>query len=91
MPAAYDLLASKKRVNVLKKVKAQGTWKLCPAVVEANGKLKDRVKVNGRVESHPEGVYYGILRPRLATCPSTRPPASSSPPRRSAKMLSDTG
>lgn len=31
---------------------------MCPAVVEANGKLKDRVKVNGRVESHPEGVYY---------------------------------
>lgn len=45
-------------MNVLKKVKVQGTWKLCPAVVEANGKLKDRVKVNGRVESHPEGVYY---------------------------------
>jgi hypothetical protein len=27
-------------------------------VVKANGKLKDRVKVNGRVESHPEGVYH---------------------------------
>lgn len=58
MPAAYDLLASKKRVNVLKKVKVEGTWRLCPAVVEANGKLRDRIKVNGRVESHPEGVYY---------------------------------
>jgi hypothetical protein len=55
MPAAYDLLASKKRVNVLKKVKVQGTWKLCPTVVEANGKLRERVKVNGHVEVHPEG------------------------------------
>jgi hypothetical protein len=56
--SAYDFFASKKRVNVLKKVKVQGTWKLCPAVVEANGKLRDRVKVNGHIESHPEGVYY---------------------------------
>ena len=57
MPA-YDFFAAKKRVNVLKKVKVNGAWKLCPAVVEANGKLRDRVKVNGHVEVHPEGVYF---------------------------------
>lgn len=51
-------LASKIRVNVLKKVKVNGQWKFCPAVVEANGRLKDRVRIHGITESHPEGVYY---------------------------------
>lgn len=46
------------KVNVLKKVKVDGKWKLCPVVVEPNGKLKDRVQVNGRTEVHSEGVYY---------------------------------
>src|SRR5262249_11506386 len=50
--------ASKTRVNVLKKVKVNGQWKLCPVVVEATGRLKDRVRTNGRTEVHPEGVYY---------------------------------
>lgn len=58
MAAAYDLFRSKRRVNVLKKVKVNGIWKFCPAVLETNGKLKDKVRVNGRVEVHPEGVYY---------------------------------
>ena len=58
MSAAYDLFASKERVNVLKKVKVQGAWKMCPAVVEPNGKLKDRVKINGHIEVHSEGVYF---------------------------------
>src|SRR5260370_20825911 len=58
MSPAYDLFGWKKRVNVLKKVKVNGIWKLCPAVVEPNGKLKDKVKVNGHVEVHAEGVYY---------------------------------
>jgi len=46
------------KVNVLKKVKVDGKWKLCPVVVEPSGKLKDRVQVNGRTEVHDEGVYY---------------------------------
>lgn len=49
---------SKTRVNVLKKVKVNRSWKLCPAVVERSGKLKDRVHINGRAEVHSEGVYY---------------------------------
>lgn len=48
----------RKRVNILKKVKVQGSWKLCPAVIEASGKLKDRVRVHGRIETHPEGIYF---------------------------------
>jgi len=58
MSSAYGLLGFKKRVNILKKVKVDGSWKLCPAVVEPNGKLQDKVKVSGRTETHPEGVYY---------------------------------
>jgi integrase/recombinase XerD len=46
------------KVNVLKKVRVDGKWKLCPVVVEPSGKLKDRVQVNGRTEVHNEGVYY---------------------------------
>jgi len=46
------------KVNVLKKVKVDGQWKLCPVIAEAGGKLKDRVQVNGRAEVHNEGVYY---------------------------------
>jgi hypothetical protein len=46
------------RVNVLKKVKMGTGWKLCPAVHEANGHLRDRVRVNGQIEVHCEGVYY---------------------------------
>ncbi len=49
---------SKTRVNILKKVKVGGAWKLCAAVPEANGKLKDRIRVGGRVELHSEGKYY---------------------------------
>ena len=46
------------KVNVLKKVKVDGKWQLCPVVVEPSGKLKDRVQVNGRAELHNEGVYH---------------------------------
>jgi hypothetical protein len=45
-------------VNVLKKVRTNGGWKLCPVVREANGRLRDRVRVNGRTEVHSESVYY---------------------------------
>jgi hypothetical protein len=45
-------------VNVLKKIKTDEGWRLCPEVREANGRLRDRVRVNGRIEHHAEGVYY---------------------------------
>lgn len=49
---------STNRVNILKKVKVGRTWNLYPAVVEPNGKLRDKVRVRGEVEVHPEGYYY---------------------------------
>jgi hypothetical protein len=55
MARAHELFATKKRVNILKKVKVKGTWNFYPAVAEANGKLKDKVRVNGNIEVHVEG------------------------------------
>jgi hypothetical protein len=49
---------SENRVNILKKVKVGKNWNLYPAVVEPNGKLRDKVRVRGKVELHPEGYYY---------------------------------
>jgi integrase/recombinase XerD len=49
---------SENRVNILKKVKIGKNWNLYPAVVESNGKLRDKVRVRGKVEVHPEGYYY---------------------------------
>ena len=46
------------QVNVLKKVRTSKGWQLCPIVREANGRLRDRVRVGGRIEIHAEGVYY---------------------------------
>ncbi|HEY4047549.1 MAG TPA: site-specific integrase, partial [Acidobacteriaceae bacterium] len=46
------------RVNILKKVKVGDAWSLYPAVVESNGKLKDKVRIKGIVEVHPEGQYF---------------------------------
>ena len=46
---------SENRVNILKKVKVGKNWNLYPAVVEPNGKLRDKVRVRGKVELHPEG------------------------------------
>jgi integrase/recombinase XerD len=46
------------RVNILKKVKVGKTWSFYPAVVEPNGKIRDKVVVRGKVEVHPEGHYY---------------------------------
>ena len=40
---------ARNKVNVLKKVKVDGKWKLCPAIVEPGGKLKDRVQVPAAV------------------------------------------
>jgi hypothetical protein len=58
MPRTVDRASTGARVNVLKKVKTSTGWKLCPAVHEANGRLRDRVRVNGQIEVHGEGVYY---------------------------------
>jgi integrase len=46
------------RVNIVKKIKVDGAWNFYPAVVESNGKLKDKVRIKGTVEVHPEGAYY---------------------------------
>ena len=48
---------SENRVNILKKIKVGANWNLYPAV-EPNGKLRDKVRVRGKVEAHPEGYYY---------------------------------
>jgi hypothetical protein len=58
MPMSSDNFDSRKRVNVLKKVKVDGDWKLYPAIIEPNGKLKDRVRVQGKIEIHQEGTYF---------------------------------
>ena len=49
---------SENRVNILKKVKIGTNWNLYPAVMEPNGKLRDKVRVHGKVEFHPAGYYY---------------------------------
>jgi hypothetical protein len=46
------------RVNIVKKIKVDGAWNFYPAVVESNGKLKDKVRIKGTVEVDPEGAYY---------------------------------
>ena len=45
---------SETRVNILKKIKVGPNWNLYPAVVEPNGKLRDKVRVRGKVELHAE-------------------------------------
>ena len=69
---------ARNQVNVLKKVKIEGQWELCPVVVEPDGKLKDRVQVNGSSEVHREGgllcsprsrASYARRRGRLAETP----------------------
>lgn len=54
----FDRYVQRKRVNIIKQVKIKGKWKLLPAVIESNGTLKDRVRHKGRVETHPEGIYF---------------------------------
>jgi hypothetical protein len=46
------------RVNILKKIKLDGAWQLMPAVLEPNGRLKDKVRIGGSIEIHSEGTYY---------------------------------
>ena len=46
------------RVNLIKKIKTASGWRFASVVPEANGRLKDRVRINGQIEVHPEGAYY---------------------------------
>ena len=46
------------RVNIVKKARVNGTWNFYPAVIESNGKLKDKIRVRGAIEVHSEGAYY---------------------------------
>jgi integrase/recombinase XerD len=46
------------RVNLIKKIKTADGWRFAPVVPEANGRLKDRVRINDQIEVHPEGAYY---------------------------------
>lgn len=46
------------RVNLVKKIKIGTSWRFAPVVTESNGKLKDKVRLDGKVEIHPEGSYY---------------------------------
>ena len=77
------------RVNLIKKIKTADGWRFAPVVPEANGRLKDRVRINGQIEVHPEGAYYiewrvggeavaAIAPPSPETKPSIRPAAKLS-------------
>jgi site-specific recombinase XerD len=52
------------RVNLIKKIKVGATWRFAPVVPEPNGRLKDKVRINGAVETHTEGAYYIEWRER---------------------------
>lgn len=45
---AISSYGSSQRVNIVKKVKVDGAWNFYLAVVESNGKLKDKVRIKGR-------------------------------------------
>jgi hypothetical protein len=62
MPKVSSGYGSAHRVNIVKKIKVDGAWNFYPAVVESNGKLKDKVRIKGIVEVHPEGVELFILQ-----------------------------
>jgi integrase/recombinase XerD len=56
------------RVNLIKKIKVDNAWRFAPVVSEPNGRLKDKVRVNGQVEIHVEGAYYIEWRERGRRC-----------------------
>jgi integrase len=58
MPRVSSGYGPAHRVNIVKKIKVEGGWNFFPAVVESNGKLKDKVRIRGKIEVHPEGSYY---------------------------------
>lgn len=58
MPHRVDSSRRGVQVNILKKVRTSQGWRLCPVVRETDGRLRDRVRVGGRIVNHAEGVYY---------------------------------
>jgi integrase/recombinase XerD len=52
------------RVNLIKKIKVGNSWRFAPVVPESNGRLKDKVRIDGVIEVHPEGAYYIEWRER---------------------------
>lgn len=46
------------RVNLIKKIKVEGSWHFAPVISEPNGRHKDKVRVNGQVEIQAEGDYF---------------------------------
>jgi integrase/recombinase XerD len=56
------------RVNLIKKIKVDNSWRFAPVVSEPNGRLKDKVRVNGQIEVHVEGAYYIEWRERGKRC-----------------------
>ena len=56
------------RVNLIKKIKVNNTWRFASVVPEPNGRLKDRVRVNDTIETHLEGAYYIEWRERGKRC-----------------------
>lgn len=56
------------RVNLIKKIKVTGSWRFAPVVPEPNGRLKNKVRINGTVETHAEGAYYIEWRERGKRC-----------------------
>ena len=59
------------RVNLIKKIKVEGSWRFAPVVPELNGRLKDKVRINGQVEVHAEGAYFIEWRERGKRCRSS--------------------
>jgi integrase/recombinase XerD len=56
------------RVNLIKKIKIDGSWRFAPVIAEPNGRLKDKVRINGQVEVHSESAYYIEWRERGKRC-----------------------
>jgi len=48
------------RVNILKKVKLDGAWQLMPAVLEPNGRLKDKFRIGANVQRFPSARALGL-------------------------------
>jgi len=74
-------------VNLIKKVKVDGEWKFCPAIVDPGRRLNDKVRVNGEVETHNEGTYYIEWREHI-TVPSNLFQCSRSQETRKHAILS---
>ena len=56
MPINHKVSA--KHVNVIKQIKVDGQWLFAPVVMEADGQVKDRVRIGDRIEVHSEGTYF---------------------------------